>query len=96
MWDFIKLTLSSNGKPTMIRVNSIVQMYEDTTMEGEEYTRIDFECNSTKVKENIGTIMTLIRNTRLNSIYGLTGAFTHARVYEDTDSIKDEKEGDES
>lgn len=40
MWDFIKLTLSSNDKQTMIRVHSIVQMYEDTDSNGKECTRI--------------------------------------------------------
>lgn len=97
MWDFIKLTLSSNGKPTMIRVNSIVQIYEDITSNGEDCTRIEFENDFTMVKENMETVMVLIRNTRLNAIYGLTGGFTHAKCasYTDTDSIKEEKEGDE-
>lgn len=87
MWDFVKLTLSSNDKPTMIRVQSIVQMYEDTDYSnGKECTRIEFENDITRVKEDILTIMTLIRNTRLSSIYGLTGGFTH--IYTDTDSVK--------
>lgn len=94
MWDFIKLTLSSNGKPTLIRVHSIVQIYEETNSDGKECTRIEFENDFTRVEENIQTIMILIRNTRLNSIYGLTGGFTH--IYSDTDSIKDEKDGDKS
>lgn len=87
MWDFIKLTLSSNDKETWIRVHSIVQMYEDTTSDGKECTRIEFEGDYTRVKENIQTILILIRNTRLNSIYGLTGGFTH--IYSDTDSVKE-------
>lgn len=86
MFDFIKLTLASNGKPTLIRVNSIVQMYEDTDCDGNVCTRIDFENEYTKVKEDMLSIMFLIRNTRLNSIYGMTGGFTH--IYTDTDSVK--------
>jgi len=73
MWDFIKLTLCSNDRQTMIRVHSIVQMYEDIDSNGKECTRIDFENDFTRVKEDMLTIITLIRNTRLNSIYGLTG-----------------------
>ena len=94
MWDYIKLTLSSNDKPTLIRVNSIVQVYEDTNADGKDCTRIDFENDYTRVKEDMLTIMTLIRNTRLNSIYGLTGGYTH--IYTDTDSVKtmeDKKDG---
>lgn len=87
MWDFIILTLSSNDKKTLIRVNSIVQIYEDTTSDGKECTRIEFEGDYTRVKEDLRTIMTLIRNTRLNSIYGLTGGYT--RNYVDTDSVKE-------
>lgn len=87
MWDFIKLTLSSNDNPTLIRVNSIVQVYEDTNSDGIKCTRIDFEHDYTRVKEDLRTIMTLIRNTRLNSIYGLTGGYT--RNYVDTDSVKE-------
>jgi len=86
MWDFIKLTLFSNDRQTMIRVNSIVQMYEDPDSNGKECTRIEFENSFTRVKEDMLTIITLIRNTRLNSIYGLTGGFTH--IYADTDSVK--------
>ena len=86
MFDFIKLTLSSNGKPTLIRVNSIVQMYEDTDRDGYKCTRIEFQNDFTKVKEDMLSIMCLIRNTRLNSIYGMTGGFTN--IYTDTDSIK--------
>ena len=86
MFDFITLTLSSNNKPTLIRVNAIVQIYEDEYHDGEKCTKIEFENDFTRVKEDMLTIMTLIRNTRLNSIYGLTGGFTH--IYTDTDSIK--------
>ena len=86
MFDFIKLTLASNGKPTLIRVNSIVQVYDDTDREGNVCTRIEFENEYTKVKEDMSSIMCLISKTRLNSIYGMTGGFTH--IYTDTDSVK--------
>ena len=68
MRGFIELTLSSNDKPTIIRVDSIVQMFEDTTSDGKECTRIEFEGDYTRVKEDISTIMRLIGEARLNSL----------------------------
>ena len=92
MFDFIKLTLSSNGKPTFIRVNAIVQVYEDANADGKKCTKIEFEEDFTRVKEDMFEVMTLIRSARINSIYGLTGGFTHTHI--DTDSLKNvENEG---
>jgi len=57
---FVKLTLSSNGLPTYINTETICQIYEDTTKEGNTCTRIEFSNDYTKVSEPMKVVISKI------------------------------------
>lgn len=90
---FVKLTLSSNGLPTFINVETINQIYEDTDKDGKSCTRIEFENDFTRVSETMKIVMLKIAKAKLNTTYGNinTNIKTCIGCYTDTDFVKSEE-----